>query len=393
MQTIARLQQHPAVEKVVPVNDDTSEGHGSNVASIIGARGNNGTDMSGIAWNTSLMILKVGDSSNGVTSQNAADAVNYTCQAADRPAAINMSFGGFGLVPYPPGCVGEGCDYYRYDPELESALEQARNNNVVVVTSAGNFNQTNNDGTYTTNPASIPTDNNIAVLATDDSDFLTSYSNFGPNTVDIGAPGGVIGNGILGLAEDPSSWTRLAGTSQAAPHVTGAIALVKSLYPWEPYSGLRDRVLMGTDRTGTLDGKCRTNGKLDIYKALQKRSMFRNLSTRARVKGGDRVMIGGFYIGGGAGAPTLKVAVRGLDPSLAQQGIANPLNNPTIHIDGPGISDTNNDWQQDPRAAELASVGLAPSDVREAGMVRDLAPGAYTVTVSAEDGQYGVGFA
>ncbi len=181
----------------------------------------------------------------------------------------------------------------------------------------------------------------------------------------------------------------------ATPHVTGALGLIKSRFPWEDYRGIRDRVLMGVDHTGTLNGLCRTEGRLNVFKALQTRSMIRNLSTRARVEGGDRVMIGGFVIGGSPTGGQLKVAIRGLGPSLAGSGVTVPLLvDPTIHLEGPGLQEsekTNNNWYEDLSAPDLEAIGLAPSDGREAAMIRWLWPGSYTVTVSSQDGQYGVG--
>jgi hypothetical protein len=196
-----------------------------------------------------------------------------------------------------------------------------------------------------------------------------------------------------GDSSDPSNYFFDYGTSMAAPHVTGALALIKSLFPWENYLGLRDRVLMGTDRTGTLEDLCRTNGRLNVYKALQTRSMFRNLSTRARVEDGDRAMIAGFVIGGSSNGPALKVCIRGIGPSLQGSVNAAILGNPRIELhDGAGnLIDANNNWYEDWNAAETTASGLQPSNNNEAAMVRWLNPGAYTVVLSDEGTQYGVG--
>jgi hypothetical protein len=177
----------------------------------------------------------------------------------------------------------------------------------------------------------------------------------------------------------------------AAPHVTGAISLIKSLFPWENYSGLRDRVLMGVDRTGSLEDLCRTNGRLNVYKALQTRSMLRNLSTRARVEDGDRVLIAGFVIGGSSSGSALKVGIRGLGPSVGVS-VAR-LGNPRIELyDGAGnLIDANNNWYEDWNAADTTASGLQPSNNSEAAMVRWLNPGAYTVILRDEGTQYGVG--
>ena len=119
--------------------------------------------------------------------------------------------------------------------------------------------------------------------------------------------------------------------------------------------------------------------------------MIRNLSTRARVEADDRRMIGGFVIGGGTG--TLKVAIRGLGPSLPNLGVAK-LTDPQIRIySGANQIFFNDDWGNLPQDQknDLASVGLTPTDSHEAAAVQTLAPGAYTVIEESQNGQFGVG--
>jgi hypothetical protein len=148
---------------------------------------------------------------------------------------------------------------------------------------------------------------------------------------------------------------------------------------------------MGVDSVPSLNGVFRTGGRLNVATSLMKRTMMRNLSTRARVENGDRRMIGGFYI---AGTGTLKVAIRGLGPSLPQLGVAR-LNNPMITLNNGAGQQVffNDDWNNLPEGQknDLASVGLTPTDSREAAMVQTLTAGAYTVFVDSQDGQFGVG--
>ena len=116
------------------------------------------------------------------------------------------------------------------DQVLYQALKRARDHNVVAVCSAGNS-YANND-VYTFSPANTPTDNVIAVAASDQNDAWT-FSDYGSRTVDLAAPGVSI-YGLKptynGNSNDLSNYSVITGTSQAAPHVTGAIALLKAKY-------------------------------------------------------------------------------------------------------------------------------------------------------------------
>jgi hypothetical protein len=350
-----------------------TNGHGSNVATIIGAQGNNGTGFTGVAWETKMMHLKVCDA-NGCYSNAIVNAINYAGQIG--AAAINLSLGN------DPASA--------FDPTIYDAVNNARNANLVVVASAGNGYQSDHIGVdleqpnKIVTPACVPSDNVIAVGSTGTTDTRSSFSNYGQYRVELAAPG----ENIYGYYYNSATPT-YSGTSQAAPHVSGALALVKSKYPWENYFGIRDRVLMGVDSIPSLNGVFRTGGRLNLATSLKKRNMMRNLSTRARVENGDRILIGGFYI---AGTGTLKVAIRGLGPSLPPLGV-DRLNNPKIRLNNGAGQEVfaNDDWTNLTQDQKNDLGGLTPVDGREAAMVQTLSAGAYTVFVESQDGQFGVG--
>jgi pectin methylesterase-like acyl-CoA thioesterase len=115
-----------------------------------------------------------------------------------------------------------------------------------------------------------------------------------------------------------------------------------------------------------------------------------NISTRFRVNAvGQTVGIGGFIV---TGTAPKKVIVRAIGPSLRSAGLANFLADPVLELHG-GAQDTliakNDDWRSDAAASELQSMGMMPSDEREAATVITLVPGQYTAVISASDGSAG----
>jgi hypothetical protein len=223
-------------------NDDN--GHGTHCAGTIGGVGNNGKGVTGVCWKVRIMALKFLNSSGSGSTSDAIKCINYAI--AKGAHVLSNSWGGGG-----------------YSTALYNAINSARSAGIIFVAAAGN-NGTNNDSSpfY---PASYNLDNIIAVAATDRSDALAAFSNYGAASVHIGAPGVSI-NSTYRTSD--SSYATLNGTSMACPHVSGAVALVKAQFPSLTYSQLRSRILTNVDVIPSLTGKCTSNGRLNLYKAL-----------------------------------------------------------------------------------------------------------------------------
>lgn len=121
--------------------------------------------------------------------------------------------------------------------------------------------------------------------------------------------------------------------------------------------------------------------------APQPRSLV-NVSTRGGVQTGDNVMIGGFII---TGDTPKKVVLRGVGPSLAAFGVVGAIADPKMDLyDSSGaVIASNNDWTSD-QSQELAVIGLAPRDVREAALVATLPAGLYTMVMRGQNSASGI---
>lgn len=146
--------------------------------------------------------------------------------------------------------------------------------------------------------------------------------------------------------------------------------------------------------TALLTGKNQTGGiaLVEIYDAdATAPSRLANIATRGFVTGGDNVMIAGFILGSGY---STSVGVRGIGPSLAQFGLSNVLEDPTLELrDSNGaVLVANDNWQDDPAAAaRLTANGLAPQNPLESGIFVTLAPGTFTAILAGKNGGVGLG--
>jgi subtilisin family serine protease len=225
-----------------PIDD---HGHGTHVSGTIGAVGNNGVGVVGVAWHVQIMALKFLDAlANGDVS-DAIECIEYA--RVKRANIINASWG-----------------WYGFDSQaLRDSIQTAGNAGIIFVAACGNS-AINND-VNPLNPASYNLDNIIAVAATTWADQLADWSSYGATTVDLGAPGEI----ILSCSHlSDFSYKYLSGTSMAAPHVVGACALVWSRFPSDNYHQIINRILSTTDPLPGLAGKCATGGRLNLQKAL-----------------------------------------------------------------------------------------------------------------------------
>lgn len=135
-------------------------------------------------------------------------------------------------------------------------------------------------------------------------------------------------------------------------------------------------------------------GVVDMFDiGLPANARLANLSSRGPIGTGDNVLIGGFFAGPQTAAVT-GVVFRAIGPSLSQFGVPGPIQDPMIEIHNSNgtIIGSNDNWQTDPQAGTVQSLGLAPSDPRESAiLLRNFEAGPYTAIVQGKGGSVGVG--
>jgi subtilisin family serine protease len=225
-------------------------GHGTHVAGIIGAVGNNGTGVTGIDWQVSLMALKFQDSRGiGFTSSMLA-ALNYaTMMRRDRGINVVATNNSWETSSGPSMVVA-------------NAIRAQGHAGIMFVAAAGN-NATNNDATPRY-PGSYRLPNVITVAALNTTDSLASMSNYGATSVDLAAPGSLIQSTFPG-----GTYGILSGTSMAAPQVTGVVALLAAAKPGITVAEARTAILGSTTPAASLAGKTVTGGRLNAGAALE----------------------------------------------------------------------------------------------------------------------------
>ncbi|MBE3125427.1 MAG: S8 family serine peptidase [Acidobacteria bacterium] len=216
--------------------------HGTHTSGIIGAVGNNEIGISGVCWNVKIMPIKAfnycGQSSNSILI----NAIDY---ATNNGAFLTSnSYGNFS-----------------YSLFVKSAITRAQNKNRLYVVSAGNENV--NIDSNTRYPVCYPNGNIIGVMATNQDDTKSDFSNYGQNSVDIAAPGYEIMSLKLG-----DTVQNMSGTSQAAPFVAGVAALALGVCPGLTYGRIKDLIIDGADYVANLNNKCVADGRLNAYNVL-----------------------------------------------------------------------------------------------------------------------------
>ncbi len=225
-----------------------TRGHGTHVAGIAAARGDNGIGLAGVAWNTKIMPLNRGE-----RLSNTIEATNFAI--THDANVINASYGS-----------------NEFNDAEREVIEKAGNQGIVFVAAAGNDGDNNDESPNY--PAGYDLDNIVSVANLMPNGNLKPSSNFGRDSVDVAAPG----TNIISTLPD-NKYGLKSGTSMAAPHVSGLAALIvaKTLATPSPpplnmefAKSIKARILDGTKSIPGLAKRCKvlTGGLIDMETSL-----------------------------------------------------------------------------------------------------------------------------
>jgi subtilisin family serine protease len=233
--------------------NDSSNGldfHGTHTGGTVGAVGNNGRGVTGVCWNVQLMSLKF--LQNGGYTDDAIAAIDYATAMKQRGVnlrAINASWGGGG-----------------YSQGLQDAIAAAGNAGILFCASSGNGGedgQGDDIDRFPVYPAAYDLPTIITVGAWTRYDHDASFSNYGAASVDLIAPGSTVAS-----TGPNGSYYYSSGTSMAAPHVTGTVALLASIAPSLSPAQIKQIILDTAVEVGFAHPTA-TNGRLNLQGAVE----------------------------------------------------------------------------------------------------------------------------
>lgn len=237
------------------------DAHGTHVAGTIGARGGNAIGVAGVNWNVTMISGRfIGPGNQGAIS-DAVEALDYVTDLKSRH--------GLNIVATNNSWTGGA-----YTLSLHQAIIRAAKQGILFVAAAGNggADVVGDDNDITpTYPSSYSTlvaagsetaasyEAVIAVASIDAAGARSTFSNFGAVSVDLGAPG----SGIYSTLPQ-GQYGQMSGTSMATPHVTGAAALYKSMFPFATAAQVREAILLQGIATASLAGITATGKRLNV---------------------------------------------------------------------------------------------------------------------------------
>jgi regulation of enolase protein 1 (concanavalin A-like superfamily) len=230
-------------------------GHGTAMAGLMGAVGNNGIGISGVNWNASIMAIKFLGADGWGSYADAINAIEFAVQT-------RAAFSGTGAANI--RILSNSWAGTAFSQTLLDEITRAGSAGMLFVASAGNADPglaAADDDVTPHYPASYDAANILSVAATTQSDTLDPISNYGQKTIDLGAPA-LDYSTALG-----NTYAATGGTSSATAIVAGAAALLLSQCDLS-VAALKKHLIDGTDPLGSLQGVTVAGGRLNVGRSL-----------------------------------------------------------------------------------------------------------------------------
>lgn len=256
-----------AVEPIDLLKGGGNPGHGTHCAGNVAAAVNNGKGIVGVAPNAKIMALRFISEKGAGTTADAIKAIKY---AVDNGALITSNSW---------GSEGEDPNEKEANQALRDAIQYAENKGTLFIAAAGNGHSgvgyNNDSDANPAYPSSYTHESIISVAAIDVENKLGGFSNWGPRSVDLGAPGvkvfsttvgGKYSDKVIDIMGITAYWD---GTSMATPHVAGAAALYWSAHPEKSWQQVKAAILQSVTPISALKGATTSGGKLNVLGLMQ----------------------------------------------------------------------------------------------------------------------------